>query len=186
MLERIRSSKKLISKTVIPAVIVVSLLSLRAAVKMNFFNYNNHSEKYLYVHSDTYVYTLVENLRKVSGEGKIPYDRIRILIILRSTDYWPLPWMLSDWNYIVYRDTVDSMVLYDDDLVIVPDNEIAAFEKNIKVPYIRVRRRFKGDFPLVGFYYKEEIFRGIIKENHIIVWPQRKYNGYKSYLADQD
>jgi uncharacterized protein (TIGR03663 family) len=85
------------------AVIMLAAIgwSVYQTVDLNFFNYDNDDEYYVYVYAHTKRGTTklveeIENLAKQSGQGK------QIGITIVSPDYWPLPWYLRDFPRVGY------------------------------------------------------------------------------------
>ncbi len=70
-------------------------------VDLNFFNYDNDAQYYVYVYAHTRRETLklideIDRIASRSGQGK------QLGITIVSTDYWPLPWYLRDYGRVGY------------------------------------------------------------------------------------
>ena len=86
----------------IAGIMVVAIgISGYQTVDLNFFNYDNDAQYYVYVYAHTRRETLklvdeIDRIASRTGQGK------QLGITIVSTDYWPLPWYLRDYGRVGY------------------------------------------------------------------------------------
>lgn len=86
----------------IVGIMVVAIgISGYQTIDLNFFNYDNDAQYYVYVYAHTRRETLklvdeIDRIAARTGQGK------QIGITIVSTDYWPLPWYLRDYGRVGY------------------------------------------------------------------------------------
>jgi len=71
------------------------------AIDLNFFNYDNDAQYYVYVYAHTRRETLklLDEINRIAERSKLG-GLTGITIV--STDYWPLPWYLRDYSRVGY------------------------------------------------------------------------------------
>ena len=90
------------SRWLIPGIMAVAIGgSAYQTVDLNFFNYDNDAQYYVYVYAHTRRETLklvdeIDRIAAITGQG----GQMGITIV--STDYWPLPWYLRDYSRVGY------------------------------------------------------------------------------------
>ncbi|PWT90289.1 MAG: hypothetical protein C5B55_09955 [Blastocatellia bacterium] len=82
-------------------VVVIAIgISFYQTIDLNFFNYDNDSEYYVYVYAHTKRDTvqLVNEIDKLAQQNQKNLTGITIV----SPDYWPLPWYLRNYSRVGY------------------------------------------------------------------------------------
>jgi uncharacterized protein (TIGR03663 family) len=93
--------------------LIVAVMLLAVAVSgyktidLNFFNYDNDAQSYVYVyaHSRREMLALVDEIEKVA---KRTNKGFKTGITIVSQDYWPLPWYLRDYTGVGYHGRMTS------------------------------------------------------------------------------
>ncbi len=81
--------------------LLICIVSLGMAIRLNFFHYHDSSEPYVYVQSSGDINSISEILNH--RVESFPEDfNMSILIGLKAT--WPFPWLLTNFTHITYRE----------------------------------------------------------------------------------
>jgi uncharacterized protein (TIGR03663 family) len=86
----------------LPVLVMVAALGISTyqAIDLNFFNYDNDAQKYVYVYAHTKRPTL--QLLKEIDKAAAQAGGYQAGITIVSPDYWPLPWYLRDYKRVGY------------------------------------------------------------------------------------
>jgi uncharacterized protein (TIGR03663 family) len=131
----------------VPAVLMsLSLIwSGYQTIDLNFFNYDNDNEYYVYVYAHTRRETLkllddINSIAQRSPEG----THIGITIV--SPDYWPLPWYLRNYNAVGY---FGRMAPSKEKMIIASESQRAEVQTTFGELYVQVPSGSgTGSFPL--------------------------------------
>jgi uncharacterized protein (TIGR03663 family) len=109
------------------------------SVDLNFVNYDNDNEKYVYVYAHTKRGTLdlVNQIEQIAKENTGPLTGITIV----SPDYWPLPWYLRNYSRVGY---FGRMAASTEPLIIANENQKADVEANFGELYRQVPSHEEG------------------------------------------
>jgi len=120
----------------LPVVIMLAATgwSVYQTVDLNFFNYDNDNEYYVYVYAHTKRGTTqlvkeVERLAQQIGQGK------QTGITIVSRDYWPLPWYLRDFSRVGYYGEMTSST---EPIIIASETQKAEMEARFGDQYVLV------------------------------------------------
>ena len=120
---------------IISGIMVVAIgISGYQTVDLNFLNYDNDDQYYVYVYAHTRRETLklvdeIERIAAVTGQGQ------QIGITIVSTDYWPLPWYLRDYGRVGY---FGRMSTSNEPLIIASESQGAEIETTFGDRYEQV------------------------------------------------
>jgi uncharacterized protein (TIGR03663 family) len=89
-------------RLIIAVMLLAVAISGYKTVDLNFFNYDNDAESYVYVyaHSRRDMLALVDEIEKI-GQRTTRGTKTGITIV--SPEYWPLPWYLRDYTAVGYH-----------------------------------------------------------------------------------
>ncbi len=114
-------------------------------IDLNFFNYDNDNEYYVYV----YAHTRRETLKLVDEIDKIAQRTHQgglTGITIVSPDYWPLPWYLRNYTRVGYYGRMSPST---EPIIIASENQRAEIEATFGGQYQQVRSgNESGSFPL--------------------------------------
>jgi uncharacterized protein (TIGR03663 family) len=115
-------------------------------VDLNFFNYDNDAQSYVYVYAHTRreMLALVAEVEKVAERTKQgPKTGITIV----SPDYWPLPWYLRDYTAVGYHGRMTSST---EPVIIASESQEAEVQTNFGNRYQQVHSgsNSAGSYPL--------------------------------------
>jgi uncharacterized protein (TIGR03663 family) len=115
-------------------------------VDLNFFNYDNDAQSYVYVYAHTRreMLALVAEVEKVAERTKQgPKTGITIV----SPDYWPLPWYLRDYTAVGYHGRMTSST---EPVIIASEIQEAEVQTNFGDRYQQVHSgsNSAGNYPL--------------------------------------
>ena len=130
-----------------PSLLMLPFLALSGyqTIDLNFFNYDNDGEYYVYVYAHTRRETLklVDDINRISQrspEGPL------IGITIVSADYWPLPWYLRNYSRVGY---FGRMAPSKEAIIIASDAQRAEMETTFGELYALVPSGSgSGSFPL--------------------------------------
>ena len=117
----------------------IAILTLAAAVSLyqstvlNFFQYDDETQPYVYAHTRRDFLALVDEIDSIAAarpEGK------QVGITIMSPEHWPLPWYLRDYpNAGYWGKVVDST----QPILIVHENQLAEVDFSLGKRYRRIR-----------------------------------------------
>lgn len=104
------------------------------SLKLNFRNYTNDSEPYVYVQTFDDINKLTAPLSALTREDPRNFQIVGHMLI---GSYHPLPWVLGDFQRIGYYGTDKSPPEFDADFLIVDNTRVAEVEKQLHKPYFK-------------------------------------------------
>jgi predicted membrane-bound mannosyltransferase len=111
---------------------------------LNFVNYDNDDEKYVYVYAHTTrgALDLVKHVEEIAKENSGGLTGITIV----SPDYWPLPWYFRNFSRVGY---FGRMAATSEPMIIANENQKAEVEENYGELYEQVTsNQSDGSFEL--------------------------------------
>lgn len=131
----------------LPVVILIAAILIGGyqTVDLNFVNYDNDNEYYVYVYAHTRRETkqLVAEIDRIARQGP---DGGRTGITIVSREYWPLPWYLRHYSRVGYY---GRMTPTTEPIIIASDDQKAEMESNFGGLYTLVPSgTADGAFPL--------------------------------------
>jgi len=131
----------------LPVVILIAAILIGGyqTVDLNFVNYDNDNEYYVYVYAHTRRETkqLVGEIDRIARQGP---DGGRTGITIVSREYWPLPWYLRHYSRVGYY---GRMTPTNEPIIIASDDQKAEMESNFGGLYTLVPSGTDdGAFPL--------------------------------------
>lgn len=125
----------------VTGVVLVLALSLTAyqSIDLNFINYDNDNERYVYVYAHTTrgILDLVKEVDRIGNEQSGGQTGITIV----SPDYWPLPWYLRGYSRVGYYGRMAPSI---EPMIIANANQQPEIEANFGQFYQQVRSK-QGD-----------------------------------------
>jgi uncharacterized protein (TIGR03663 family) len=125
-------------------IVAVMLLALAVSgyktIDLNFFNYDNDAQSYVYVyaHSRREMLALVDELEKVA---KRTNRGTKTGITIVSPDYWPLPWYLRDYTAVGYHGRMTSST---EPVIIASESQGAEMQANFGDSYQQINSGFNS------------------------------------------
>lgn len=115
-------------------------------VDLNFFNYDNDDEYYVYVYAHTRRETL-KLVEEIGRQAKRAPEGNSIGITIVSPDYWPLPWYLRDYPHVGYH---GHMVDSKEQLIVASEGQGAEMQAQFGKRYEQIKSGFNsaGSYPL--------------------------------------
>jgi uncharacterized protein (TIGR03663 family) len=109
------------------------------SIDLNFINYDNDDQKYVYVyaHSKRELLDLVNQVEAIAKENNGPATGITIV----SPDYWPLPWYFRNFSRVGY---FGRMAASSEPIIIANENQKEEVEKNFGELYRQVPSKSQG------------------------------------------
>jgi len=109
------------------------------SIDLNFINYDNDNEKYVYVYAHTTRPTLdlVNQVEQIAKEHNGGQTGISIV----SPDYWPLPWYFRNFSRVGY---FGRMAVSSEPIVIANENQKSEIEENLGELYRQVPSKAQG------------------------------------------
>jgi uncharacterized protein (TIGR03663 family) len=132
--EVLNTFKKGINHKIIIVILMAATLSLITQVIYTNYIYPSHpSNPYVYGHTSSDVFHMIERIKKVSeinSEGK----DLLINVISTDNDYWPLPWYLREFNHVGWWNHIDSDTPLSPLMIVSPDLKERLVEKMYTLP----------------------------------------------------
>jgi uncharacterized protein (TIGR03663 family) len=109
------------------------------SIDLNFINYDNDDQKYVYVyaHSKRELLDLVNQVEAIAKENSGPATGITIV----SPDYWPLPWYFRNFPRVGY---FGRMAASSETMIIANENQKEEVEQNFGEFYRQVPSKSQG------------------------------------------
>ena len=136
-------------------------------LKLNFENYANPQEPYVYVQSTTGMKQVLDDVE--ARVKAFPEDlNMDVLVLVR--DPWPLPWVFGEYPNLKYGQA-DTVELNHPGVILIDGTERAVIEKRLKsqvwrLPF-KIRDSYDGGFAYLDF----DKFKGIVPSDSIVVKP---------------
>lgn len=131
----------------IVAILVLAVgLSGYQMIDLNFFNYDNDSQYYVYVYAHTRRETLalqkeIDQVAQRTQQGKLTG------ITIVAPEYWPLPWYLRDYTRVGYHGAITTSI---EPVIIASEGQKAEMESKFGTEYQQVNSGLNpsGSYPL--------------------------------------
>ncbi len=109
------------------------------SIDLNFVNYDNDNEKYVYVYAHTTreMLDLVNQVEQIAKENSGPTTGISII----SPDYWPLPWYFRNFTRVGY---FGRMAATSEPIIIANENQKEEVEQGFGEVYRQVESKSPG------------------------------------------
>jgi uncharacterized protein (TIGR03663 family) len=132
-------------RDVIALAVVAVAVNGYQTIDLNFFNYDNDDQYYVYVYAHTRRDTLklVETIDRIAKQSQGDLTGITIV----SPDYWPLPWYLRNYSRVGY---FARMAESSEPLIIASESQKAEIQEKFGFRYKQVPSGLNdaGSFPL--------------------------------------
>lgn len=142
-------------------------VSAVAMLRLNFRNYANPVEQYVYVQSTTDLNVIMDTI-----EGRVeraPEDQaMPIRVWVRDT--WPLPWLLSLYPDVGYG-TFSPGMNVDGAVVLLDASERQAFEAALRAPYLRMPFHLRDAYSPGFAYFEQARFATLLPAGATVVGP---------------
>lgn len=133
-------------RLIIAIMLLAVAISGYKTVDLNFVNYDNDAESYVYVyaHSRREMLALVEEIEKIATDSK---RGTKTGITIVSPDYWPLPWYFRNYTGVGYH---GRMTPSTEPVIIASENQAAEVQETFGDKYQQVKSGFNsaGSYPL--------------------------------------
>ncbi len=130
-------------KKFLPGVVMAPLLagSLVVCWRLNFVNYTEDSEPYVYVQTYPDISRLTDPLLTLAQKNANNYH-LSGLVLLES--YYPLPWMLGDFTHIGYYNKDQLPKDWNTEFLVIEKSREAEAEKHLTRPYYKRTFRLRS------------------------------------------
>ncbi len=130
--------------------------SMFSTWRLNFINFTDDSEPYVYVQTYDGIFTLTDPLLALAADDPRRYD-MGGLILLDS--YYPLPWMLGDFTRVGYYKKDSPPPAYDAGFIAVESAREAEIEPHLKVSYYKRQFRLRSGQDKCTAYFAAAFFQ---------------------------
>ncbi len=106
-------------------------------IDLNFFNYDNDDQYYVYVYAHTRRETLalLDEIEQIARKNQGGQTGITIV----SPDYWPLPWYLRDYSRVGYYGRMSDS---NEPIIIASESQIAEVQQRFGARYQQLPTKF--------------------------------------------
>ncbi len=109
------------------------IFSFFTLIRLNFINYTNHKEPYVYVQTFNDIKKLTEPINNLVKED--PTQEYSLTGNILRTDEWPLPWTLLNLTMVGYFAAGNRPSSYYTDFLFVENQRISEVEENLQKEY---------------------------------------------------
>jgi hypothetical protein len=141
------------------------VFSLNKSLQINFKNYHDPKEKYVYVQSTNDVNVLTQTI--AARVNEFPEDAaMRIQVFVRDT--WPLPWLLSTYTAVQYgqletnNDGLGEVILID-------GGDQQKLESSLTRKYLRLPFHMRDAYGSGFMYFAEDRFSRFMNGSEVTV-----------------
>jgi uncharacterized protein (TIGR03663 family) len=145
------------------AALILLVVSFFQAWRLNFVNYVNDAEPYVYVQTFEDINKLTVPLAALTRDDPSKFHITGHMLI---GSYHPLPWVLGDFDNIGYYGAEKSPAKFDADFLIVDEARVPEVESKLKEPY------FKESFKLRSAQGPAELYLNAV--TFLEVFPGRE------------
>lgn len=138
--------------------VILFAISLFISVRLNFFDYSNNKERYVYVHTFNSITKLTEPLFKLVKEDPIKYNITGIVI---RPDEWPIPWILGDFTMIGYYNKEAPSIKGNEDFLVVGKKFVDYIEERLQGKYFTEYFTLRDSQEPSKIYFSYEKFKTI-------------------------
>lgn len=142
----------------IPAVILGGVLlgvSLWATLRLNFRDFTDPMEPYVYVQTQPEIAVVTEPVLALAGRD--PRNlAMSGQIVLGS--YYPLPWILGEFTRIGYYEEKKAPELLEGDFIVALTSDQKLIEERLKEPYLRRRFHLRDSMEECTVWFREALF----------------------------
>ena len=133
-------------RLIMAILVIVIGVSGYQTIDLNFFNYDNDAQYYVYVYAHTRRETLnlVDEINRIAERTK-QSGQTGITIV--APDYWPLPWYLRDYSRVGYHGRMSAS---SEPVIIASESQGAEVQSTFGDRYEQVNSSFNsaGSYPL--------------------------------------
>lgn len=137
----------------------VFLFGFEMSYRLNFINFINDKEPYVYVQTYESINKLTKPFYELVKQDSRNYN-LRGLVL--RTDEWPIPWYLGKFNMISYYRYGYNPYSYDADFLAVESKRIKEVESKLTGLYFTDIFKMRAFQDLTKLYFRYEIFRNVI------------------------
>lgn len=133
-------------RLIVGIVVLTVALSGYQTIDLNFFNYDNDDQYYVYVYAHTRRETLAF-LREIDRVAERTKQGGEMGITIVAPEYWPLPWYLRDYSRVGYHGRMTTSA---EPVIIASEGQGAEMEATFGDQYQQVNSGFNsaGSYPL--------------------------------------
>lgn len=135
-------------------------LSLFTSVRLNYRDYADFAEPYVYVQTSTDTNVLVRMIESVVARQ--PQERNMGILIL-NRDTWPLPWLLGRYPNLRF-DQVENIARTDHDVIAVDRGGEAALERLLQDNYYRFPFQLRDAYAIGSVYFRQSLFEPVVRQ----------------------
>ena len=122
---------------------------------LNFYNYDDDSEPYVYVQTTRDYFTVMDPIIAIA-QSDPQYYHIKGNLFL--TSYYPIPWTLKDFTNIAYYDPEKDLTASDADFLIIQSDAQEKIESQLKLSYYKKTFRLRSGQAACVIYYRQSLF----------------------------
>lgn len=131
-------------------------LTIFISIRINFFEYCNFKEPYVYVHTSREMEEVLKPLFKLAKEDPSKYSMRGI--VLRQ-DEWPIPWILGNFTNVGYYSYKNIPGSFDADFLIVDKGYASLAEDKLNDQYFRTTFQLRDAQGPSNLYLRYEKFK---------------------------
>lgn len=142
-------------------------LSLRSMALLNFKNFTDPTEPYVYVQSTSEFKTVMDLIEL--QKGRRPEDRNMVIKVL-NRESWPMPWILSRFPKVQYAPP-DAVDLKGADVILVDESKDSVVRSRLTGRYWVLPFQVRDSYEKGRAYLAYEKFEGLVPATAIVFEP---------------
>lgn len=151
------------------AAAIILGVSLQQSLRLNFQNYTNEKEPYVYVQTYESISELTNPLLKLA-QSDPRYYKVSGQVLLDS--YYPIPWILGDFSQIGYFSKDNQPSNLDGDFIVIETSKVGPIEAKLGAQYYRRDFMLRDAQEKCTVLFRKRIFDSWFKDAAPIVGPQ--------------
>ncbi len=153
------------------ALLMVLLLSLSRTVRLNFHNYADPSEPYVYVQSTEDINTIMHLIEARLSEA--PQDQ-NMRIEIATEESWPFPWLLGHYPHVRYGKFIpqDKDRIAQADIIFFDNKDRAQLEPLLQKKYFLIPLHYRDAYQLGSAFLLASKFKNILPSSTPILGPE--------------
>ncbi len=157
-------------------IFICSLVSCR---QLNFINYANKNEPYVYVQTFPDINNVSQPILQLVKENPAYYNLKGV--VLHSSE-WPLPWILGDFKRIFYYKSLLDAPTYNVDFLFIESKYIKEVEKELNGDYFTRVIKLRDAQGFSKAYFSYPLFKSVFPGKHPNFTPRKMpHRGHPFY-----
>lgn len=140
---------------------MILIVSLLPTITLNYYNYTDEDEPYVYVQTFTDINKLIDPLMQLVKANPANYHLVGHILV---SSYHPLPWLLGDFTKIGYYEENSKPDTVDADFLLVEKERVPEIEPSLEQDYFTEEVRLRSAQEPSKLYLSYETFKTLFPD----------------------